>query len=107
MTDNYSMETFTNRLFNIMEIRGITQKQLKDLTGINQSTIALWKSRGTIPKADDAIRVAEVLNVSVEYLVFGKSKIEDLSDRIYKLKEDQIEVIMSIVKTFENQNKSN
>jgi len=40
-------------------------------TQIAKGTFSSWKSRNIIPRADEAIRIAEALKVSVEYLLTG------------------------------------
>jgi transcriptional regulator with XRE-family HTH domain len=41
-------------------------------TGIAKGTFASWKNRGIMPRADEAYRIAEALDVSVEYLLTGR-----------------------------------
>jgi transcriptional regulator with XRE-family HTH domain len=43
-------------------------------TGIKQSTLSVWRIRKTYPRADDAVRIAEALDTTVEYLVTGADK---------------------------------
>lgn len=106
MTDNIVMETFSDRLFFLLEQRGLSQTQLSERTGLTQNAISLWKSRGTIPRADDALRIADVLGVPVEYLILGQKEQSDcLMDRVYKLNKDQISVVDAVVNEFEKQNK--
>lgn len=57
------------RLFKIMEERGITQKQLSDYTGISISTISAWKIRGTNPPSDKIGVISDCLGVSVDFLL--------------------------------------
>jgi transcriptional regulator with XRE-family HTH domain len=40
-------------------------------TQIPKGTFSSWKSRNTIPRADEAIHIAKALKVSVEYLLTG------------------------------------
>jgi hypothetical protein len=41
------------------------------MTQIPKGTFSSWKSRNIILRADEAIRIAEALKVSVEYLLIG------------------------------------
>jgi len=43
-------------------------------TGIAKGTLASWKSRGTLPRADEAYRIAEALDVTVEFLLTGHAR---------------------------------
>jgi transcriptional regulator with XRE-family HTH domain len=47
------------------------QMWLADKTGIRQTTISGWRTNGRMPPADRAVKIAQVLDVSVEYLVTG------------------------------------
>ena len=53
-----------------------TKVPLKNIEslGFSQSTIATWKSRNTFPKADDLYKIADYLNVSMEWLLTGEIK---------------------------------
>lgn len=56
--------------------------------GIAKNIIGQWKQRGTIPSADTALKIAQYLNTSVEYLLTGtesnefKNKYDDLVSEI-------------------------
>jgi len=40
-------------------------------TQIPKGTFSSWKNRNIIPRADEALRIAQALKVSVEYLLAG------------------------------------
>ena len=42
--------------------------------GIAKNSLTNWSKRNTIPGADVAVRIAQYLNTSVEYLVTGKEE---------------------------------
>ena len=43
-------------------------------TGIKQSTISTWRTLKKFPRADEAFKIADAINTTVEYLVTGKDK---------------------------------
>jgi transcriptional regulator with XRE-family HTH domain len=43
-------------------------------TGINQSTLSTWRAKKIYPRAGDAVKIAETLQTTVEYLVTGSGK---------------------------------
>lgn len=51
---------------------------------INSHSIYDWTRRNTVPAADVAVKIAEFLNTSVEFLITGKEK------NIYKEKYDNL-----------------
>ena len=69
--------TVNERIFRLMKENRITQTQLADALQITQSTIATWKQRGTIPPMNYALKLAEVLDTSVEYLITGQAPEEE------------------------------
>jgi transcriptional regulator with XRE-family HTH domain len=56
--------------------RDLSEKDLPVIlkTNIKQSTISTWRRRKEFPRADEAVRIAETLHTSVEYLVTGRDK---------------------------------
>ena len=60
------------RIENLMELRGMTQKQFCDASEINTSTYCTYKKRDTIPGTEILIRMASALNCSTDYLLKGK-----------------------------------
>ena len=66
--------TFRDRLREELEAQHISKKELASRLGISYSTMLSYiDARGIMPSADMAVRIAEVLGVSVEYLVTGKN----------------------------------
>lgn len=56
-------------LFTIIEKRGITISQLAKEIGISQGNISDWKSGKCLPSLNALIKIADYLNVSLDYLV--------------------------------------
>ena len=54
----------SERIFKIMEERGMSQIEFSRKTGISQSTISDWKIKKTNPAADKIMVICDVLNVS-------------------------------------------
>ena len=54
----------SERIFKIMEERGMTQIEFSRKTGISQSTISDWKRKKTNPAADKIMVICDALNVS-------------------------------------------
>jgi transcriptional regulator with XRE-family HTH domain len=85
--------TFIDRLETLLKEKGISQKSLAEYIGIRNPSISDWKKEGTIPRADVAIKIAEYLNVSVEYLITGENSdnseiIESLRNHLKDIEND-------------------
>jgi len=63
----------------------LTAKELENL-GFTPQVISNWKSRNSIPKADDLYKIAQFLGCTMEYLLTG-NKIDD--DYIFLSNQEQ------------------
>ncbi|MCR5725411.1 MAG: helix-turn-helix domain-containing protein [Treponema sp.] len=67
------------RLDSLLAEKGENRNIVCAALGLKQQTISGWYTRGSIPKADDALRIADYLGVSPWWLVFGEEKPDALS----------------------------
>lgn len=65
--------TISERIFKIMEDKGMTQLEFSRLTGIAQSTISDWKRKKTNPASDKILVICDALQISVNELLQGQS----------------------------------
>ncbi|MBO4858434.1 MAG: helix-turn-helix transcriptional regulator [Treponema sp.] len=78
--------SFWKNVENELEYQNISRKDLAKRAGFAVSGISLGISNNSVPSADVAVRIAKVLNVSVEYLVTGKNaKNENLTPQMNQL----------------------
>ena len=61
----------SERIYEYLEKRGITQIEFANKTGISQSTISDWRRKGTNPSADKIMIICEVLDISPYELLQG------------------------------------
>jgi len=47
---------------------GLTQDELAERAGVGQSTVAMWESQGRQPTAENAVKLARALGLTVEQL---------------------------------------
>ena len=79
----YSMTTFGDNLKAIRIQKGISQGQLADMMGIHSTHISRYERNQTIPSVDVVKKLADLLEVSTDVLIYGsedemvKSKITD------------------------------
>lgn len=66
------MSSFAERLRAEIEYSGMLQKEVAYKAGIKKRALDMYLgTQGSMPPADVAVRIAKVLNVTVEYLVTG------------------------------------
>lgn len=63
----------SEKIFELIKERGMSQKDFALATGISQSTISDWKTKRTNPAADKILVICDVLGVTpVELLTSGE-----------------------------------
>lgn len=67
------MSNFWERVDEELEYKGMNRKALATEVGFNLGNIGKGIQLGSSPSADTAVKIAKVLNVSVEYLVTGEN----------------------------------
>lgn len=71
----------SERIFELLNKRGMSQKEFSERTGIAQSAISDWKRKKTNPVAEKIMIICEVLDVTPEELLSG---VEDNDGRSKK-----------------------
>ena len=65
--------TISERMFRIMEEKGMNQAELSRLTGISTRTISDWRIKKTNPGADKIMIICEALGCAPEILLSGEA----------------------------------
>lgn len=60
---------WSEKVLKIMNERGINQKQLAELSGINESSVSRYLHSGQKPRMDVIVNFAKALQVETEYLL--------------------------------------
>ncbi len=88
---------FKENLRDEISYQGLMVKEVADKAGIKAGSLSNYlKENSSIPAADVAVKIAQALNVSVEYLVTGKDS---------KIKIEVDEEVFPIVKKILNLSK--
>lgn len=62
-------QSIMDRIFELLNEKGISQKKLSDMTGISTSAISDWKHKGTNPSSSNVKKICEALNVNPEIIM--------------------------------------
>lgn len=73
--------TFSERLFELLELQGISQYRFAKELGVSTSRVSQWKSRKSNPPTNLLYKISQILGVSMEYLLTGE-------DGVASTKED-------------------
>ena len=98
---------FRTRLREEIEYSGLLDKEVAAKANISKRAIDSYVgSQGCIPSADVAVRLAQVLNTTVEYLVTGETstfqtsndnKIKSITSKLKHFSEKDLSIINSVV----------
>ena len=69
MNDNASI--FWENVKKEIKLQNTTQEWIAKNSGISFNTLQGWISKGLFPRVNEAVRIAVLLNTSVEYLISG------------------------------------
>ena len=85
--------TISERIFELLDKQGMSQKEFSEKTGIAQSSISDWKRKRTNPVSEKILIICEVLGVTPYELLGGTDgvgKRSNPSDVIIIEKESEI-----------------
>jgi transcriptional regulator with XRE-family HTH domain len=80
-------------------------------TSIKQSTISMWRHRKNFPRADEAVKIAETLHTTVEFLVTGRDMVSspctaealEIAVAADKLDTEGKRIVLTVIKGLESQ----
>lgn len=67
-------QAFVNRIDEVLKEKNLKRQALTDACGFSVQALTDWKRRDSIPAADIALKIADYLQVSVEWLIDGRAK---------------------------------
>ena len=73
---------FSERLKKLRKDTGLTQVDVASKLGISQQAYASWERGVKKPTQDNLVKIAQILNVSVDYLVGNSQDTSDELDNI-------------------------
>ncbi|MCR5309803.1 MAG: helix-turn-helix domain-containing protein [Lachnospiraceae bacterium] len=65
-----------NRIRDLLREKGISQKQLAELTGVTESAVSHYISGDRVPRGNNLIKIAEALGTTVD-VILGRSENND------------------------------
>ena len=98
---------FWERVDDLLDRNDINKKTLAYEAGFDASNITKGIKNNNVPSAETAVKIAQVLGVSVEYLVNGvdssfpktlKPEVAEIVEEINHLEKEDLEAIKYIIK---------
>lgn len=96
------MTLFGKNLKKYLAEKGMTQTQLANELGIKQPTINSWINKGINPELEKVIRIAKILDVTLDELVLGRRTYNELEQKLILVQEELLKY-----KTKENEQLKN
>ncbi len=87
-----NISSFKERLIDELNYQGLSNKDFAKKVGISLSTLNMYLYRGSIPAADIAVKMAQVLNTTTEYLVLGTENNKPLAKQNTKADWEKNEI---------------
>jgi hypothetical protein len=99
-------EFFWKMVKNEVERQQTSFEWLYRKTQIPKGTFSSWKNRNIIPRADEALSIAEALKVSVEYLLTGADSqkkpsnpiIQEIGETVPFFDDNDLQTILATVR---------
>lgn len=106
------MSTFATRLNNLLNEKNIKQAELVEKTGIGKSSISTYLSGEYEPKQQNVYKIAQALDVSINYLMGFEDEPEPQINTIAAhamedLTAEEIDEVLEFIKFQKMKRKSN
>lgn len=101
-------------LDNFLQARNLSRRQFCILVDIPNSTVASWKSNNVSPSIELVAKVAKFMNVSLDWLIYGESIVEDKNNlealsvsynfdfvKLFSLTEEKQQLVRDLLKFLE------
>ena len=95
------MKTVSDRIFELLKEKGMSQKEFAVKTGIAESTISDWKKKKTNPVSDKILIISEVLGVSPYELLSGAEHIGMRSRQNMTYVVDRTTELGTLIETYQ------
>ncbi|WP_286080136.1 helix-turn-helix domain-containing protein [Parablautia intestinalis] len=84
---------FTNNLKKLLADNNMTYRELSEKLGVKASSISMWMNGNSLPRMGLLDKLADLFNVSVEYLITNKEKKQGyyLNEETAKLAQEMFE----------------
>ena len=87
------------RLRELRNKSGLTQNEIANKLGVSGQTILNWENGIYEPKISQLIQLADLFNISVDYLVERKTNIDKINDICKELEKISKDEIINFVKS--------
>lgn len=94
--------TISEKIFDMLHRKKMTQKEFSQRTGIRESTISDWKHKKVNPSADKILIICDVLGISPYELLSGSGEKFNKADYMMVHKDSQEYELLETFRDIEN-----
>ena len=93
MTEKDISSIFTDNLKKLLSEKNMTYKELSENLGVKASSISMWMTGNSLPRMGMLDKLADLFDVSVEYLITNKEEKQGyyLNEETAKLAQEMFE----------------
>lgn len=84
---------FGERIYALRKAKGLSQKELGALLDVSNKAVSKWETGAAIPKTETIIKLASVLDVSVEELLSEKQNFNAKANNTFDTSSNQIDTV--------------
>jgi len=90
-------EKFMERIRELRESKKLSQEALADKVGVTKSGVAMWETRGVVPRKETLEKICDILGTTTDYLLgigevdVANAKINSIQRGLSKLDEKDLE----------------
>ena len=96
--------SISDRIFQVLKEKGMTQKEFSEKTSIPTSTISDWRKKCTNPSSDKIMVICKVLDIDLTWLLSGVSGIGDRANTLDWYAIDKCSELGYIIEKYNNMN---
>lgn len=78
-------EDFGKKLSFLLKDKGLSQRELAKSIGVTETTISRYASGGRVPRGSEIKKIADVLGVSIDFLLSNDHKYMSVNELLVKL----------------------
>lgn len=88
---------FATRVKELREAKGLSQSELAQKVGVTKSGVAMWETKGVIPRQETLEKMCDILSTTTDYLLgvgnvdMSNAKINSIQRGLSNLNEEQLD----------------
>ena len=97
------VRTFWGRIDMLLDRRKATLRDMSNATGIKYNTLAIQRTRHSLPNSEQLYEISQYLNLTMEFILTGKEekgyppRIQTIADHCLTAPEDDLRLVEKVL----------